>query len=119
MDAKAVVFYTNDLASTPSQDMLDEAVLCVRGLVAIQRWVEGVSTLRRSTFLVPVAIAAYNKYMGGVDRVDQRICTNAIQRKETRVPKTMFGLVMDLALVSAYAIMTQRNESYRKSFRDF
>jgi sporulation protein YlmC with PRC-barrel domain len=41
-DSKIVIFYTNDLSSTPSEPILDggneEAILCVRGLGIFHRW---------------------------------------------------------------------------------
>jgi hypothetical protein len=47
-DNKVVIFYSNDLAATPSQPVMDatseEAVRAVNGLCTIQRWT---GTVRR------------------------------------------------------------------------
>ena len=47
-DSKLVLFYTNDLESTPSVSILDgksnEAISCVRGLAPLKRWT-GIETM--------------------------------------------------------------------------
>jgi hypothetical protein len=78
-DTKVVVFYSNNLKSTPSRWIIPgdnaEAINCVHGLAELHRWT-GDKILHRSVFLVPAPIVAYNKYMNGVDRMDQLRSTN-------------------------------------------
>lgn len=66
-DKKIVIFYSNDLESAPSKDILlgtnEEAIKCVRGLGELCRWT-GNETLSRTEFFVPQLIMAYNKFMG-------------------------------------------------------
>ena len=126
MDSKLVIFYSNDLAETPSADFLsdesEDAIYCVNGLAAIKRWVKGIDIFHRSVFIVPSLIAAYNKFMSGVDRMDQRRGTNAIRRKEQRVDRTVFSLVVDLSISNAYALLQQYKEDNKEdciTFRTF
>ena len=85
IDAKHMIFYNSNLASTPSQDIVDgstmEAIVCVCGLVPIEQWVNCSSILHK-TVLWFIPIAVYNKCRGGVDHVDQCVSTNSIQQKE-------------------------------------
>ncbi len=106
-DSKVVIFYSNDLAETPQEPMLESndarAVTCVHGLAKLFRWT-GDQLLHRKIFMVPAVIVAYNKFMNGVDRMDQYRSTNATQRKEKRVSMTLFTLFLDLAVSQAFAI---------------
>ena len=60
-DKKRVIFYTNDLKFTPSEDILcgstQEAIDAVHGLAPIKRWT-GTESLQRTTFLAPAPIVA-------------------------------------------------------------
>ena len=79
-DSKVVVFYTTDLAATPTRPLIDgtdaEAIMCVNGLAALGRWT-GNESMSRTTFQVPAIIVAYNTFMNSVDRMDQLRSTNA------------------------------------------
>ena len=109
-DRKLVVFYTNDLACTPSQDILDwkspEAVKCVHGLCAINRWT-GSEVFHRSTIEVPAIVAAYNLFMNGVDRMDQVRSTAPARRAERRLSMSIFTWLLDLSSHNAFAIYSQ------------
>ena len=106
-DSKLVMFYTNDLAHTPSEDILDdtseEAVCCVNGLGPLHRWV-GTEVLNRSILHVPAPIVAYNMFMNSVDIMDQRRSTNPTRRNEKRLSMTIFTLILDLAVHNAFAM---------------
>ncbi len=69
-DSKVVTVYRNDLATTPSQPILDptseEAVMAVHGLGGIKRWT-GTEVLNRTTLQVPAIICAYSHFMNSVD----------------------------------------------------
>jgi len=118
-DAKVVIFYTNDLNGTPSNPILEdsdeEASKHCRGLCKLYRWTR-MEVLKRSSFLVPSPIIAYNQYMNGVDRMDQLRSTNITSRREKRLYMTMFTMVLDLAIHQAYSIYISSvpNETRRK-----
>lgn len=106
-DKKVVIFYSNDLAGTPSDHILDgssdEAIKCVHGLLPIKRWT-GVESFHRTIFMVPAAIVAYNLFMNSVDRMDQMMSTVCTRRKEKRLHMSFFTYLMDFACVQAYAV---------------
>ena len=125
-DSKLVMFYTNDLAHTPSEDILhdtsEEAIRCVNGLGPLHRWV-GTEMLNRTVFHVPAPIVAYNMFMNSVDIMDQRRSTNPTRRNEKRLSMTMFTIVLDLAVHNALALnlwicevenATEQEISYRE-----
>jgi hypothetical protein len=60
--------------------------------------------LKRSTFMVPAPIIAYNMFMNGVDRMDQLGSTNITQRREKRLYMTMFTMCLDLAVYQAFCL---------------
>ena len=101
------MFYTNNLAHTPSEDILhdtsEEAVCCVHGLGPLHCWV-GTEMLNQTVFHVPAPIVAYNMFMNSVDIMDQRQSMNKMQQKEKRLNMTMFTLVLDLAIHNAFAL---------------
>ena len=102
-----MIFYTNDLAHTPSEDILhgtsEEAIRCVNGLGPLHRWV-GTEMLHRTSFQVPAPIVAYNMFMNSVDIIDQRRSTNPTRRNEKKLGMTMFTMVLDLAVHNAFAL---------------
>ncbi len=118
-DSKVVVFYSNDLLETPPEGVLhasdDRAVRCVHGLSTISRWT-GNEVLHRTDFLVPAPIVAYNKFMNGVDRMDQLHSTHVTQRREKRVHMTIFTYLLDLSVTQAYAIYQKISEDKGDSF---
>jgi hypothetical protein len=73
-DSKVLVFYSNDLALTPTEPILsaqnESAVEAVRGLAVIKRWC-GHEVFHRTKLKVPAIVAAYNMFMNAVDRMDQ------------------------------------------------
>ena len=87
-DKKIVIFYTNDLAFTPSRDLLlrrsDEAEKAVNFLGIICWWT-GNESLTQTEFLVPNVIVACNKFIGGIDRLDQIRAAVNYQNKEQRL----------------------------------
>jgi hypothetical protein len=121
-DSKVVIFYTNDLASTPSRAVLDgtdqEAIDCVHGLAPVWRWT-GTETMNRSMFMVPAIIVAYNKYMNGVDRLDQKRATNPTRRKEKRLYMSLFTYILDLAALQAHAVFQAIRPNVDTSFVEF
>ncbi|POM75332.1 LOW QUALITY PROTEIN: Hypothetical protein PHPALM_7578 [Phytophthora palmivora] len=123
-DKKTVVFYTNDLAGTPSQDVLpghsQEAIQLCCGLAPLQRWT-GDQVMHRKTFQVPAMIVAYNLFMNGVDRVDQLRSTNPIRRKERHLSISILTWALDLALINAFSLFRKvvGDASARVSLREF
>ncbi len=63
-------FCTNDLATTPSQPILDatneEAVVAVCGLGGIKCWT-GTEVLNKTMLQVPAIVCAYNHFTNSVD----------------------------------------------------
>ena len=124
MDSKVVLFYTNDLAATPTRAIInvtdEQAVMCINGLAEIHRWA-GTETMSRTKFNVPPIIVAYNTFMNSVDRMDQLQATNATQRKESRVEMTLFTLFLDLAINNSFALMKKLwpHDASKLTIRDF
>lgn len=108
LDKPPVVFYTNDLASTPTARVLDgessEAIACCHGLYPMKRWT-GNEVMHRETSFVPAVVAAYNIAMNGVDRGDQLRSTNPARRKEMRLSMTLLTWALDLPKLHAFALM--------------
>ena len=79
------MFYTNDLAYTPSKDILhntsEEAVCCLNCLGPLHCWV-GTEMLNQTVFHAPAPIVAYNMFMNSVDIMDQRQSTNPMQQNK-------------------------------------
>ncbi len=118
--SKIVVYYSNDLLETPPEAVLhgsdDRAVKCVQGLSTISRWM-GNENLHQTNFSVPAPIVAYNKFMNGVDCMDQLYSTHVTQRREKRVYMTTFMYLLDLSVMQAYAIYQKINEGKGNDFR--
>ncbi|KAE9041166.1 hypothetical protein PR003_g12877 [Phytophthora rubi] len=123
-DKRTVVFYTNDLAGTPSQRILPgsspEATWFCRGLAPLRRW-KNDRVMHRQTFQVPAMIVAYNLFMNGVDRVDQLRSTNPIRRKEKRLSMSILTSALDLALINVFTLFKKIacEDATRVSLRDF
>lgn len=62
----------------------------------------------------PLAIADYNKYMGGVDKIDQMLETYSIVRKSRRWWVKIFFHFMDLAICNSYIIYKTCSTQNRK-----
>jgi hypothetical protein len=109
-DSKVATFYTNDLATTPSQPILDatnkEAVVAVHGFGDIKRWT-GTEVLNRTMLQVPAIICAYNHFMNSVDQMDQLRSTVPTRQREKRLSMTLFTLVLDMAINNAKSIKSK------------
>ena len=106
-DRSVVIFYTNDLAGTPKQNIERQSthtIRCVQGLAPMRRWM-GNESMHRTLLHVPAVVVAYNMFMNGVDKYDQYRSTNAIVRKEKRVPMSIFTFLLDASIQNAFTIM--------------
>ena len=121
-DKKIVVFYCNDLASTPenlisgSTDV--QAIDCVHGTSRLRRW-NGDEIFHRTSYLVPAIIVAYNIFMNSVDRFDQYRQTNCTERREKRVPMSILTFILDAAINNAYALYQKMNIDDTVNFKEF
>ena len=59
----------------------------------------------------PISIIDYNKYMGGVDRADQRKESYSLDRKSKKFWLRIFFYVMNVALSNAFIIFKNRTDS--------
>ncbi|GMF43760.1 unnamed protein product [Phytophthora fragariaefolia] len=123
-DRKVVVFYTNDLKATMSASMLPstspEAVYCCHGTEPLMRWT-GDTIMHRKALVAPALIAAYNKCMNAVDRVDQLRSTNPTQRREKSLHMSVFTWLLDVSIINAYALqrVIGGSTSARVALREF
>ena len=125
LDKKIVIVYSNDLAGTPTETILDgcseEAQMLVRGFLCnIQHWVGGES-LHRSSFEVPAIFAAYNLFMNAVIRLDQIRSSMMTMKKEPRTCMSIWTAILDWSCNNAYALyktMSLGGLSYRDFKRD-
>jgi hypothetical protein len=102
-DSKVIVFYCNNLKSTPTAHLLpmdnDEAINAVNGVCTI-RIGTGSEVMHRSSLAVPEIVGAYNSFMNTVWIIlDPFKCIS-----EKRVSMTLFTMVLDLAIINARAI---------------
>ena len=69
-DKMSISLYTNDLETTPEEDILDSkydrALKTVHGLLPVKRWT-GSESLQRISVIVPASVLAYNMVVGLVD----------------------------------------------------
>ena len=123
-DRKLVVLYTNDLRFTPSKPVLsmmsEEAQRCVNGMAICRRWV-GKESMHRTELEVPAPFVAYNIFMNGVDRTEQRRATNPTRRKEQRACMSIFTAFLDMSCMNAYSLYNVLEEDNAKKmpFREF
>jgi hypothetical protein len=120
-DRAIVVFYTNDLASTPIElinSPNNTSIECVKGLAPLKRWI-GNESMHRTVLMVPAPIVAYNIFMNGVDRFDQYRSTNPTVRKERRVPMSIFTFLLDASVQNAFAIQKSIDPQSSCDFREF
>ena len=67
----------------------------------------GIVNVRTAAGIVkpnPLCIAAYNRYMGGVDLSDRKVYHVAPERSSRRYWKKIFFNIMDLSLLNAYEL---------------
>ena len=105
-DKRVVLLYTNDLQPLMKKVYHGNdphAVYIVHGLEKIHHWT-GSKYISHSQFLAPVPVAAYNKFMNGVNCFDQLQLTNATCRKEQRVNMSLFTYVLDIAGINAFQV---------------
>ena len=121
LDKKVVIIYTNDLAGTPTQRILDgtteEAKALVHGLVSMKRWTGGES-LHRTTLKVPAVFAAYNLFMNAVDRVDQIRSSMVSMKKETRVSMSLWTAILDWSCINSFSLYRSMKLG-ELNFRDY
>ena len=121
-DKKIVIFYTNDLACTPSKPILlgksEEAIKAVNGLGKLYRWT-GNENMCRIEFLVPIMVVAYNKFMSGIDRIDQLIATYSYIGREIRLNYKILLYVIDLCIYNAFSLQKQLENSDKINVREF
>ena len=121
-DAKVVIFYSNDLASTPYDRICEgtdaRSIASVRGLVLIERWT-GVEIIARSCIQCPAIIVSYQLFMNSVDRVDQLRSTAATRRKEKRIHMSLWTYCIDLSVHQAFCVYKEllAQKNYRKGKR--
>ena len=60
----------------------------------------------------PKAIANYNKYMNAVDRSDQILATNNVNRKCMRWWKTLFFHLIDIAVVNSFLLFKEHQAKF-------
>ena len=106
-DKKTVTIYTNDLQKTPPKGVTcgstKEAQDCTYNTVFIRRWL-GDEILERTAIVCLTPFVVYNLYMNAVDKFDQIRSTNPTQRREKRLPMSLFTATLDWAVNNAYAL---------------
>ena len=123
-DKKLVVLYTNDMAFTPSKPILsmmkEEAVNCVHGLSIMRCWI-GKESMHRMELEVPAPFVAYNVFMNGIDRSEQRRSTNPTRWKEQRACMSIFTAFLDMSCMNAYSLynVVEKENSKRLSYQEF
>ena len=81
----------------------------------------GIVNVRTAAGIVkpkPLCIAAYNRYMGGVDISDRKVYHVAAERSSRRYWKKIFFNIMDLSLLNAYELY-RANTDHPVSRYDF
>ena len=75
-------FYSNDLAATTLEPIMNgesvEVIACMHGLGKLARRWMGSETLHHKEFLVTSLTVACNKFMNGMDHMDQCHCLNVM-----------------------------------------
>lgn len=90
------IFYTNNLAFTPSQQIMEpneDTVRCVHGLVPTETWMN-VGPDHCPSKQIPAVIAAYNTLRAGVNRV-QHIKSNPLPDSKTFATQTDITILVD------------------------
>ena len=60
--------------------------------------------MHRTQMQVPGIVAAYNRFMNGVDRMDQLRASSSAKRREKRVYMSLLSWILDLSVNSGLAI---------------
>ena len=113
------------LYSTDEKDIIDGGEY-FGGFSPIERW-EADDNLNQTVFLFPIPIVLYNMFMNEVDLMDQRMESNMIVRRETRVSTLLYTHLLDLSMNNAYAIYlwcldngrTEKRNNEKLSCTDF
>ena len=71
------------------------------------------------TLLKPKVVSAYNKYMNGVDKLDQRVNNYRFPHKKVKAYRVTYHFVMDVALVNAYIAYRMAGPENKLTSRDF
>jgi hypothetical protein len=64
--------------------------------------------------LKPMVVDQYNKYMLGVDRLDQRMSYYQFVRKSVRWWRKVFFWMVEVVVVNAYIVYTVHTDARRK-----
>ena len=112
-DSKPVLFYSSDFDKSfdvtdyfhvdKTQPIPESVEVVVHSLAKIHRWTDR-SYGARSVFEVAAPILGYNKYMNGVDRMDQYRSNNMLSRRDCRLSISLFGFVVDMAIYNGFAV---------------
>ena len=120
-----ITFYTNDLASTPSEQILHddsyEAIKTERGPEKLFRQTRDQSVPRKA-FLVPNLSIACNALMGGKGRIDQVRTSHSRLRRERKLSLIFFLFCLDLCAHNEFCFreMIAKGKSQSKiSVREF
>ena len=117
-DRKTVLFFTSALQGTMSKNVMygnkPEAISLVHGLSPIKRWVNGGGSTRK-VFMVPQPVSIYNRYMNGVDCVDQIRAVCPTMRKEKRANRAYLTFFLDMCVNNAQAVLSKINPEGEKT----
>lgn len=107
---KHTILYTNDLAKTPSKDVLTwtdpEAIECVRGACTVTH-IAMEKPFKRTPLKLPVMLVTYNMFMDGLDEIEQQISTSALKRKEVHEVIAFFLYIIDVSTQNAYSVYVE------------
>lgn len=79
----------------------------------------GVETFLRSDIQAPSIALARNLLKNGVDRFDQLRSTNAVARKEQRLPRSIFAFALDAAILNSHWLRGLRGDTHQITTREF
>ena len=63
-------------------------------------------------FPKPIMIDKYNHYMGGVDKLDQLICTNSFTKKSKKLWKKAFFRLLEISVINACILYIKFHPSF-------
>lgn len=101
------------------EEVSSYTVECEHGLAQLESW-RGEKVLNRTEFMVPTVIVAYNRFMNGVDRLNQVSSSYAICRREKRMCTSIFPFLLDAAIQNAYCLLdlNKTDQSKHTEFRE-